>query len=188
MSALAHQASLTWSQVTIEDDGTASFVLRLSSRDLSEALSLDRDRDATDEEIRAGAQRLFTFVFNKLRIQAAGRLCPPTPSGAEIVHQTDRFAELRFVARCTPPLDPFTIDYSLFFDIDPAHAGMLRVTQGGITLTQEFTRTAPRFVWTGGAGLSAADYIVHGVLHIFTGRAPPASPSASSPPSPWPTR
>jgi hypothetical protein len=169
ISALAHQASLTWSRVAFEEDGTVTYVLRLSSRDLAEALSLDRDRDATDEEIRAGSERLFSFVSKHLLIRAAGRPCPATLAGAEVLHQTDRFAELRFVASCAPPLDPFTIDYSLFFDIDPAHVGMLRMTRGGVTVTQEFTRTTPRFAWTGGAGLSAADYVAHGILHIFTG-------------------
>jgi UrcA family protein len=48
----AHRASLTYSDLEISDDRRqARYEIRIAAGDLFEALALDRDREATDQEI-----------------------------------------------------------------------------------------------------------------------------------------
>jgi hypothetical protein len=173
LPAGAHQASMSWSQVDVGDDGTISYTLRLSSRDLYEALGLDRERDATDDEIRAGEARLFSYVLGHLHIEGDDRACPAKPDRVSILRQTDRFAEIRFTARCAAPVVNLAIDYDLFFDLDPRHSAMLSVTHAGQTITDELIRARPRFAWAvanaARPSLGLGDYIVHGMEHIYTG-------------------
>jgi hypothetical protein len=173
LPAAAHQASMSWSQVTVGDDGTVTYLLRLSSRDLYEALGLERDRDATDAEIAVGAARLSAYVLARLHIGGNHSPCPTDAGGVSVLHQTDRFAEVRLVARCPTPLATLTIDYALFFDLDPKHGAMLSVTHAGATVTDELIRARPRFTWTLASSahpsLGLGDFIVHGMEHIYTG-------------------
>ena len=66
--ARAHQSSVTYSRVVVAADGSLTYQIDLSSRDLFEALGLDRERDASDEEIRAGRDRLFAYVRERLHV------------------------------------------------------------------------------------------------------------------------
>jgi hypothetical protein len=171
--AQAHQSSVSYSQVSIEDSGEVHYILRLSSRDLYEALGLDRDRDASDDEIRAGEARLFDYVLARVEVTGDGRPCPARDRKLGILTQASRFAELRFTAVCPLPLEKVAIDYSLFFDLDPRHTGMLQVTYGGRSLEEELTRGLGRFEWAlhlaAPASLSVWGYIVKGAEHIYTG-------------------
>ncbi len=164
---------MSWSQVTVGDDGTVAYVLRLSSRDLYEALGLDRDRDATDEEILAGESRIFSYVSGHLHIMGDDRPCPVDAGRISVLHQTDRFAELRFVARCARTPAVVTIDYDLFFDLDPQHGAMISASHAGETATDELVRQRRRFAFAlAGAArpsLGIGDYVVHGMEHIYTG-------------------
>ncbi len=169
----AHQASVSYSDVSITDDGTVDYRLRLSSRDLYEALHLDRDRDATDDEIHAGEDSLFTYVLERLHIAGGAGACPVERHGLAVLHQNDRFVELRFVARCTPPIGNLAIDYELFFDLDPRHTGMLEAHHGVRTIDQEFTKSVRQFSWdldlATPASLGLVDYLGKGIEHIYTG-------------------
>ncbi len=174
--AFAHQSSVTYSSVTVDDEGGVSYQLQLSTRDLFEALALDRDRDATDEEIRAGQARLFTYVSERLRVADGERACPLTPASEqaiEIVQQNDRFVKLRLTARCGAPIQLLAIDYDLFFDLDAAHLGIVQVTHAGETVRRELAESAARFEWELGSAapesMGFVDFIESGVEHIFTG-------------------
>ncbi len=171
--ASAHQSSVSYSNVAIEPDGQVHYTLRLSSRDLYEALKLERDREASDDEIRAGESRLFDYVLARLQVLGDGKPCPIAGRKLSILHQTERFAELRFTAACPLPLAEVAIDYRLFFDLDPRHVGMLQVTHGDKSLNQELTRGLGRFEWklalAAPAGLSPTAYVVKGMEHIYTG-------------------
>ena len=172
-TAHAHQSSVTWSKVAIQPDGEVHYTLRVSSRDLYEALALDGDRDATDAEILDGERRLFAYVLARVQVLGDGTPCPVRDQALSILRQTDRFAELRWTAACALPLATVAVDYRLFFDLDPRHTGFLQATHGDRTLNQEFTRGLARFEWTLGlaapASLGPAAYVVQGMEHIFTG-------------------
>src|SRR5688500_20005563 len=98
----------------VGDDGTVGLTVQLSARDLYEALALDRDREATDEEIRGGAARLGAYVARKLRVADGEKTCPLAARGVEVVTQNDRFAKLSFEAACGAPLAGLVYEYALF--------------------------------------------------------------------------
>jgi hypothetical protein len=173
-AAYAHQSSVSYSKVHIGDDARVEYVLQLSTRDLYEALALDRDRDATDDEIERGQERLFSYVLALIRIGAdGGASCPTRPGPLRILVQNDRFAELSFSASCPAASSSITVDYGLFFDLDRGHIGMLQASYQGKTVTRELRRGLSRFAWNLGearpSSLSHLDYISKGVEHIFTG-------------------
>jgi hypothetical protein len=171
--ARAHQSSVTYSSVEVGQDGRVSWALKLSTRDLFEALGLDRDRDASDEEIRAGEERLHAYVLARIRVAADGRPCPVTERALGIVAQTQRFAEVRYLAACPLPLERVELAYDLFFELDPRHTAMLAVTHGERTVRSEWTRGLSTFQWALALGppasVDAAGYVWKGMEHIYTG-------------------
>ena len=173
-TADAHQSSVSYHDIAVGDGGRVSWTLRLSSRDLYEALGLDRDRDATDEEIRAGKERLTAYVTARLRVTADGRTCPFGPPSLGILEQNMRFAEIRLVATCPLPFETLGLDDSLFFDLDPRHSGLCRVSFGDRTLTEEFSKGFEHFEWHVDAAapppeLGLHEYVWKGMEHIYSG-------------------
>jgi hypothetical protein len=172
--AHAHQASLTYSTITVAPDGkTVSYRLQLSSRDLYEALGLDEDRDASDAEILAGRERLGAYVLERVHIRDGTTPCPMALHRLDVVTQTDRFARLDLAATCPGPITSLVVDYDLFFDLDAKHTGMIEVHARGETVRRELGAQASRFEWAlAGAvpeSTSALGFVAHGVDHIFGG-------------------
>ncbi len=171
--AAAHQSSVSYGQVTVADDGTVDWVLRVPSRDLYAALGLERERDATDDEIRAGAERLWAYVRANVAVTADGQPCPLETGALSILHQNQRFAVLPLRARCPLPLGSLGLDDHMFFEIDPRHSGLVQVTRGGRTVTEEFIRGAEHLEWKLGlaapSSLGLGAFVVKGVEHIYTG-------------------
>jgi hypothetical protein len=171
--ARAHQSSVSYGQVTVGDDGTVDWTIRASSRDLYAALGLERERDATDEEIVAGADRLFRYALGNVAVTADGTRCPIEPGTLSILRQASRFAVLPLRARCPLPLGTLGLDDHMFLDIDARHSALTRVSRGGRTVTAEFIRGVEHFEWRLGlaapSSLSLADFVWKGVEHIFTG-------------------
>ena len=171
--ARAHQSSVSYHDVLIADDGQVEWTLRLSSRDLYEALGLDRDRDATDAEISSGKERLVGYVTARLQVTADGAPCPLGGPTLAILQQNMRFAEIKVAASCRLPLATIGLDDHLFFDLDPRHTGFLRVTYAGRALTEEFSKGFEHFEWKLGLGapieLGLPEYVWKGMEHIYTG-------------------
>src|SRR5262249_35565993 len=167
------QSSMSWSEVEVAEDGTVSYLLRLSSRDLGEAVGRAGPRAPADAEIDAGKGRLEAYVLARVHVSADGRACPATAGPVGILRQTDRFAEVRFTARCGAPVVTLAIDYDLFFDVDPRHVGMLRVAHAGQTVTAEVTARERRVTFSlrvaAPTGLAPAAFVGHGMMHIYTG-------------------
>src|SRR5215470_11548423 len=146
-TAHAHQSSVSYHDVVLEPDGRLVWTVRIASRDLYEALALDRERDATSDEIRAGEGRLARYVASRIAASADGRACPLGAPSVSVLEQTTRFAELRFSAACALPLGTLHLESHLFFDLDPRHTGFLRASYAGRTLTEEFSKGFESFDW-----------------------------------------
>lgn len=165
-----HQSSVSYSQVDIAEAGAVAWTLRLSSRDLYEALGLDRERDATDDEIHTGSARLIAYVHSRLAVTNDSQPCPLTSGAVSILHQQMRFVELRFDAHCDAPLGTIALESHLFFDLDARHSGLARITRQGASVTREFTQAHPRLELSAeGTGLGLGDYVVKGMEHIYSG-------------------
>jgi hydrogenase/urease accessory protein HupE len=170
--ARAHQASVTYSHLVV-DGAEVRYRLDLASTDLYEALGLDRDRDASDEEIRAGGDKLFAYVSARLRLADGETPCPLASRGVTVIQQTSRFARIELAATCPAAIRRLVVDYQLFFDLDASHVAMIEVRHAAEVVRRELSREASRLEWDLAAAAPASmgfvDYLASGVEHIFTG-------------------
>jgi len=148
----------------------------IALRDLEYAIGLDSDGDGaiTWGELRARHAEIAAYAFARLRIRADERPC----ALAAVEHLVDQhsdgtYAVLRFGADCGARA-PGTIEvaYSLFFDLDPTHRGLLRFERGGGAQTAVLSPERPRIALRAGESSRLAqffDYLREGVWHIWIG-------------------
>ncbi|HUX89467.1 MAG TPA: HupE/UreJ family protein [Gallionellaceae bacterium] len=147
----------------------------IALRDLDFAIGLDGNGDGsiTWGELRARHDAIAAYALPRLKIHAQDEACP-TRATAHLVdkHSDGAYAVLRFVAECTKPLTAVELNYSLLFDVDPQHKGLLRLEYQGTTRTAIFSpdKSSQRFEL---AELSLLrqffDYTREGVWHIWIG-------------------
>jgi hypothetical protein len=142
--AAAHQDTTAYSRMVIRENGDVEYALKIPVEDLGEALGR-RDHAALNApEVRAVEDRLFRYFQPLVRMTAAGAPCPVEQSGLEVPEDERLYAELRFLFRC-PAEAPLTLDYRVFFDIDPGHVGMLEVESPGGKTRAELIIERPRW-------------------------------------------
>ena len=148
----------------------------IALRDLEYALGLDANGDGaiTWGELKAKHAEIDAYALARLALRVDGRSCGLQPEEHLVDDHTDgAYAVLRFAARC--PAESFKaveVEYSLFFDLDPTHRGLLRVARGSDTITGILSPERPRLE-VNAAGRSRlrqfADYVREGVWHIWVG-------------------
>ncbi len=165
---------MSYSDVQVSaDHRELVYQLRMNVADTAEPLGLAADTTPTDEQLQAGSARMFDYVLDRISIDTAPQQCAIERLGLTILHQTNRFAELRWRLRCPEPLTALVIDYELFFAIDPLHTGNLKVTVPGARVAvTPLTEGHSRFVWDDlgeppPSGLAA--FVRSGVEHIVYG-------------------
>jgi hypothetical protein len=129
--AAAHQDTVAYSRMVIRENGDVEYALKIPVEDLAEALGR-RDHTALDApEVRGAEQQLFRHFQPLVGMTAAGARCPVERNGIDVPEDERLYGEMRFVFHCVPGA-PVTLDYRVFFDVDPGHMGMLEVeTPGG---------------------------------------------------------
>ena len=177
--ARAHQSSIAYSEIAV-DGRDLDYTLQIASTDLYEAIGIDKDRPVTRSEVEAGRARLFDYLAAHLHVREGQSFdksdCPAEPGGLEFIDKEGGFfaaAKLHF--RCPRTVEKASIRYDLFFDLDPRHQGIARVTFAGDDEgkeRQQIFRDSARTVEIS-RDLSvwdhARDYLVLGIEHIFTG-------------------
>ena len=174
-AAQAHKPSDSY--LAIHADGQAlTGQWDIALRDLEHAIGLDADGDGaiTWGELRARHAEISAYALRHLALSVDGRPCRLAPA-AQLVdeHSDGAYAVLRFAADCGPPrAGELGIAYSLFFDLDPTHRGLVRVTQPGGTVAGVLGPDRPRLaVPLGGVSRLSQflDYGREGVWHIWIG-------------------
>jgi len=176
-AAVAHAHKPSDSYLAIRADGTTiEGQWDIALRDLEYAVGLDTDGDGaiTWGELRARHGEVAAYAFARLRIRADQGACALTPVGHLVDQHSDgAYAVLRFVARCEAQrFSEAQIEYSLFFDLDPTHRGLLRIERPSGTVTAVLGPEKPRLVvpLAPVSRLSQFfDYVVHGIWHIWIG-------------------
>jgi hypothetical protein len=101
-------------------------------RDLEYAVGLDADGDGaiTWGELRAKRREIESYSLSRLRILSREKACALAPTDLLVDDHSDgAYAVLRFAARCEAARS-YTVEYGLFFDLDPTHRGLLRFEHG----------------------------------------------------------
>ncbi len=127
----AHKTSLARTDVAVAA-ATVTWSLTVSAHDLAVALGIETDlaspvpRAAFEER----AARLGRYVAQRLAVSAQGARCAGAIPEADYAALPDDVV-VRIVFRCPAPVRRLSLSYRLFFDIDPRHRGLGRVTTAG---------------------------------------------------------
>jgi hypothetical protein len=174
-TALAHKPSDSYLAVRVED-GAVRGQWDIALRDLEFALGLDADGNGeiTWGELKAKRREIEAYALSRLGISADERSCALAPADFLVDDHSDgAYAVLRFQADCGARA-PASVElaYSLFFDLDPTHRGLLRYERGGDARTAVLSPERPRIALRAGESSRLAqffDYLREGVWHIWIG-------------------
>jgi hypothetical protein len=152
LSAPAHAHKQSESYLSLDASaGEARLVGRwdIALRDLEHALGVDRDGDGaiTWGELRSREQAIAQFALAHLAIRAGAderaRACPLAHDRLLVDSHVDgAYAVLRFHADCASPPSQVAVDYSLLFDLDAEHRGLLEVRAPGASQSLVLSRDA----------------------------------------------
>ena len=142
--------------MVIRANGDVEYALKIPVEDLAEALGRDGHTALNAPEVRGAEDLLFRHFLPLVGMTSAGAPCPVERSGIDVPEDERLYGELRFVFRC-PAGAPVTLDYRVFFDIDPGHMGMLEVESPGGNDARRAHPRAPPLGSPHPRGRSAAD-------------------------------
>jgi hypothetical protein len=147
----------------------------IALRDLDFAIGLDANADGeiTWGELRARHAEIAAYALARLALRSEGSPCPARATAHLVDNHSDgAYAVLRFVALCPDAVANVDIDYALFFDVDPQHRGLLRLTDRAGTRSAIFSpeRARQRFDLAETSRLRQfLDYANEGIWHIWIG-------------------
>jgi len=175
-SAFGHKPSDSYLTVTTDHSTQLQIRWDIALRDLELPLHLDANGDGviTWGELHMRKNDVEAYAGAHLAVQSDGKDCSLDPQSNLLVddHTDGTYAVLELRAQCPAVPTSLRIDYSLFFDIDPTHRGLLRIDNGGSQQTavlspdnasQTFALSAPSR-WR-----TFSQFLVNGVEHIWVG-------------------
>jgi hypothetical protein len=172
--AHAHKPSDSYLALSVQGEHVSG-QWDIALRDLDFAIGLDADGNGeiTWGEVKAKHREIAAFALARLAIAADDLGCPATVTGQLIANHSDgAYAVLRFVADCPAAPRILAIKYSLLFDLDPQHRGLLRLEEQGRTHTAVFSPDHDTWRPEGHSvalGDQFIEYFRTGVWHIWTG-------------------
>jgi hypothetical protein len=174
-AAQAHKPSDSYLALSVE--GTAvRGQWDIALRDLEFAIGLDADGSGgiTWGELKARRKEVEAYAFSRLNVLSDGRSCALKAADLLVdAHSDGAYAVLRFDAGCgTRAAASIEVAYSLFFDLDPTHRGLLRFERGGASQTGVLSPERPRLAFKAGENSKLSqffDYLREGIWHIWVG-------------------
>lgn len=173
-TANAHKASTSYLQLHV-DDSRISGQWDIALRDLDHAIGLDADGDGnlTWGEVRQAADRISAYSMARLHMNTDGAACPLQVSDLQIAEHSDgHYAVLLLEGHCTATPHRLDLDYSLFFDLDALHRGLLNLSfgsgnaQSGVFAPEEHSLN---FEVAGSWSRVFSEYFRAGLFHVWTG-------------------
>lgn len=151
----------------------------IALRDLEHALGVDADGDGeiTWGELREREGSIARYAFAYLSVaRVYGEARDACPIEFERLltdqHVDGGYAVLRFHAVCAAPPVQLAVNYSLLFDLDPNHRGLLQLQSGAASQAVVLSQSASEFVVRVNAPQRWAQlrsFIAEGVWHILQG-------------------
>ena len=153
----------------------------IALRDLDYVLTLDRDGNGelTWGEVRPREADITRLAISRLSFAASGQACPLQSNGPMMLdgHSDGNYAVLSLTAKC-PLLDAdksvLTAKYSMLFDVDPSHRGLVQWIGPGSATPQALvfsTESAEQTLTLQSASRwqTFKQYLVDGIWHIWRG-------------------
>lgn len=147
----------------------------IALRDLDYALGLDGNLDGNVEwgEVKAKHAEIVAYAFTHLKLAADGAACPTKVTDQKIDNHSDgSYAVMFFTADCPKAPEFLEIEYSLFFDVDKEHKGLLNLQSDGKARSAIFSdsdRKQKFQLATTSKWKQFVDYLIEGIWHIWKG-------------------
>lgn len=175
-SAAAHKPSDAYLFLDVRDRHVSAR-WDVALRDLDDAHGLDRDENGeiTWGEVKSKADEISAITWSKLEVLADGAVCTRSSEAkAETTSHTDgAYLVLRAELDCPKSPEKLELRYSLFFERDPQHRGIVRVDARGTSRSLVFStreRTSTLDLADRSAGVRAFFGMVReGISHIAQG-------------------
>lgn len=176
-AAQAHKASTSYLRLEVNGttlDGRWDIALR----DLDLAIGLDSsgDGELSWGEVRQARQRIGAYALSRLEVSADGRPCGLALESLQIVgHGDGNYAALALRGSCPHAPLSLKLRYSLLFDLDALHRGLLRLQFRDAAEGERSGLFSPqqpelRFARSGGEPLAVfAEYFRAGLWHVWSG-------------------
>lgn len=175
--AWAHQDTVAYSRMEIQASGDVEYALKIPVEDLAEALGRQGHAALNAPEVRGAEESLFRHFLPLIGMTSSDGPCPVERRGIDVPEDERLYGELRFVFKC-PPGAPVTLDYRVFFDIDPGHVGMLEVESPGGKTRAELILERPRWEIDPRSGAPPQARFVEGAALPLPEKRRPARPAA----------
>jgi hypothetical protein len=154
--AWAHSASDAYLTLTADRGAATARTLvhgqwDVALRDLDFALTLDADGDGAIRwsEVRAREAAIARYVYRALAVRGDGAACRIVPGSQKIAEHADgAYAALFFDIACDGRVSALTLDYALFFAIDPSHRGIVVIRTGDDVATALLAPERRSVRWT----------------------------------------
>jgi HupE / UreJ protein len=179
MTAWAHKPSDSYLTVRAAQ-GTSTLSIRwdIALRDLDYVLQLDRDGngDLSWGEVRQRELDIVKLAVDRLAFTAAGTACSLASASPMMLdkHSDGTYAVLNLSAQCASLDAPLKAGYSMLFDVDPSHRGLVQWVAPGVDTAQALvfgTESAEQVLTLqpGGVWQTFKQYLKDGVWHIWIG-------------------
>jgi hypothetical protein len=150
----------------------------IALRDLDYVLELDRDGngDLTWGEVRTRSADIAKYATERLEIVTGEKTCEwqaPAPLQLD-QHSDGTYAVLIMAVKCEGLVRGLKLRYSLLFDVDPSHRGLVQWQAPGSTTSQALIFAAasgeqPLALQPQGPWDTLRQYVLDGVWHIWIG-------------------
>lgn len=175
--AWSHSSSTSYLDLSTVSDGTTTIRVDLPLRDLSLRFDFDQDRDGAIRwrEITAQRDAVTSWVAQGLRIQRASNDCVlGNLDWGAAAYGEENYVSLVAPVRCPAAStgDPYTLRYTLFFDQDALHRGLIKATLDNKIISAVASPDRPEHQLDPNASnfLSVVGtYLIEGVWHIWIG-------------------
>jgi HupE / UreJ protein len=134
---LAHKPSDSYLNINLKNSSLGGR-WDVALRDLDFAIGLDDNDDGaiTWGELKTHKSGVESYLLAKLELRTDNQTCKLNPTGYLVDYHTDgAYLVLPFSSPCSSQPDTLTVNYNLFFDVDPQHRGLLNLETSGGTQT-----------------------------------------------------
>lgn len=174
-AAFAHSSSSSYLQLQTRD-GALQGRWDIALRDLDAAIGLDADgNDALSwGEVRQAQTRIDDYALSHLVLRSDGARCQLRVTRLRIAEHADgHYAALDLSGACPQSVKTLAIDYSLLFDLDRQHRGLLTLQLGAGLYTSVLGPETGEARFGGHGAQSmwrvATTYFHEGLWHVWTG-------------------
>ncbi len=176
--AWAHKPSDSYLHLRAVPQDRVEMRWDLALRDLDLLLQVDRDGNGeiTWGEVRTRSDDIAALARQALVLRSGGQACTwEAPQALQLDRHSDgTYAVLRMDARCPPLKEALAVTYTLLFEVDPTHRGLVQWQPPGAVAAQAriFSVDSPQQplpLAAPGAWDTLRQYVVEGVWHIWIG-------------------